>query len=148
MCRSSQGKVHLPITVSKEAVQHELKRFGLDVTAEQRLGAGVRIVQDGVAFPAAFAKVTMWKEEAAEDLLGTLIAEAACEKLGEAQGQPFQAPRVQAVERKDVAGGDCHRLGKILRRVELAQLNASEALKDGGGLEVVPGGAGGRPWGG
>ncbi len=33
-----RGKVHLPITVSKTAVLHELKRFGLEATMEQQLG--------------------------------------------------------------------------------------------------------------
>ena len=51
----SQGKVHLPITVSKEAVLHELKRFGLEATDEQLLGRNgfgqrfSRLGFDGVA---------------------------------------------------------------------------------------------------
>lgn len=48
------------------------------------------------------------------------------------------------VERKDVAGGDCRKLGQVLRRVELPQLNASEALKDEGRRRGGPW----DPWGG
>jgi len=86
-------KVHLPINISKSAVLHELKRFGLEATEDQ-------LVEDAVRFSSMKRKMLDWQGEsqkmrqrAAEELLCSGIMKAAVEKSKEDQGTGFTLKR-------------------------------------------------------
>eukprot|EP00435_Cladocopium_sp_Y103_P046768 s687_g13.t1 len=116
-------KVILPITVSTDAVMRELKRFGLEATESQ-------IVQDGVPFPSLMRRVAKWQEantsrkrKATLDFLGSLIAEVASEKMGQAKGKAF------SIRRNDLPCNE-KELDRLFGRVAASQVQESEALKD------------------
>eukprot|EP00438_Fugacium_kawagutii_P006386 Skav214719 [mRNA] locus=scaffold2250:229084:231664:+ [translate_table: standard] len=116
-------KAFLPINVCKNAVLHELKRFGLEPTPEQ-------IVQDGVAFPSVMEKVLKWqhandsrKRKASEELFGALIAEAASKKMKECGGG-FVINRKSLPVEQNVAKDH------VFAGVPVSQLQESDALKD------------------
>eukprot|EP00435_Cladocopium_sp_Y103_P047792 s687_g14.t1 len=86
-------KVHLPINISKSAVLHELKRFGLEATEDQ-------IVEDAVRFSSVKKKMIDWQGEsekmwksAAEELLCSGIMKAAVERSNNDRGEGFKVAR-------------------------------------------------------
>lgn len=89
-----------------------------------------RIVQDGVAFPAVMQKVSEWevanegrRKKLAEDLLATLIAQAAPLKMQEAKGGTF------IVHKFDLPGGQPY-VDTFFGSVEPKDLTAAESLLD------------------
>eukprot|EP00438_Fugacium_kawagutii_P010625 Skav201645 [mRNA] locus=scaffold3087:240180:240659:+ [translate_table: standard] len=102
----------------------------LQILFDTRAGVTLRIVQDGVAFPAVMQKVTEWevanesrRRKLAEDLLATLIVQAAPRKMQEAKGGTF------TVHKHDLPGGQPY-VDTFFGSVQTNDLIAAESLQD------------------
>ena len=121
-------KVILPITASKKAVLHELKRFGLEATEDQ-------IAEDEVSYASVRKRMADWnienetkKAKLGCELLGRLFAEAAVkQKAAQEKGHGFV---VSTEDLETVLGWSVKERTylKVFGSVSMAMLEESESL--------------------